>query len=93
LRTYLERISIELTNRCQKGCWFCCNHSHAGGDEKWTLDELAGFIVDCREHGTKAVSFGGGEPLESRLLVPLLTALRGRLFRSLTTSGLLLSSN
>lgn len=87
----LERISIELTNRCQKGCWFCYNRSHAGGDEAWTRDELLGFIVDCGEHGTKAVSFGGGEPLESGLLLPLLAALRGRIFRSLTTSGLLLS--
>jgi molybdenum cofactor biosynthesis enzyme MoaA len=88
----LERISIELTNRCQKGCWFCYNHSHALGDERWTLEELMGFIVDCGEHGTKAVSFGGGEPLQSPLLMPLLTALRGRLFRSLTTSGLLLAN-
>jgi sulfatase maturation enzyme AslB (radical SAM superfamily) len=46
--------------------------------------------VDCCEHGTKAVSFGGGEPLQSPLLLPLLKALAGRLFRSLTTNGLLL---
>jgi sulfatase maturation enzyme AslB (radical SAM superfamily) len=85
-----ERISIELANRCQKGCWFCYNRSHAGGDEVWTLDELARFILDCCDHGTKAVSLGGGEPLQSPLLLPLLKSLQGRLFRSFTTNGLLL---
>jgi MoaA/NifB/PqqE/SkfB family radical SAM enzyme len=89
----LERISIELTNRCQKGCWFCYNHSHPAGDEVWTADELLGFILDCRDHGTKAVSFGGGEPLQSPLLFPLLRELEGRLFRSLTTNGLLLEGD
>jgi hypothetical protein len=87
----IERLSIELTNRCQKGCWFCYNHSHPAGDEVWTADELVGFILDCREHGTKAISLGGGEPLESPLLVPLLRDLDGAVFRSLTTSGLLLN--
>ena len=85
-----ERISIELTNRCQKGCWFCYNHSQPTGREAWTLSELIRFILDCREHGTKAVSLGGGEPLESPLLIPLLKSLQGRLFRSFTTNGLLL---
>jgi molybdenum cofactor biosynthesis enzyme MoaA len=83
-------VSIELTNRCQKACWFCYNHSQPAGEEVWTADELVRFIVDCCEHGTKAVSFGGGEPLQSPLLLPLLKALAGRLFRSLTTNGLLL---
>jgi len=87
----LERISIELTNRCQKGCWFCYNRSGPAGDERWTLEELLGLIEDCAAHGTKAVSLGGGEPLESPLLLPLLGALQGRLFRSLTTNGLLLT--
>jgi MoaA/NifB/PqqE/SkfB family radical SAM enzyme len=39
----------------------------------------------------KAVSFGGGEPLEYIGLFDVLLHLRGRLFRSLTTNGLLLS--
>jgi MoaA/NifB/PqqE/SkfB family radical SAM enzyme len=89
----LERISIELTNRCQKACWFCYNHSHPAGDEAWTADELLRFILDCRAHGTKAVSFGGGEPLQSPLLFPLLRELDGQLFRSLTTNGLLLEGD
>lgn len=87
---HLERISIELTNRCQKGCWFCYNHSHPAGDEAWTADELLRFILDCARHGTKAVSFGGGEPLQSPLLYLLLRELDGHIFRSLTTNGLLL---
>jgi MoaA/NifB/PqqE/SkfB family radical SAM enzyme len=86
----VERVSIELTNRCGKGCWFCYNGSAPGGDTRWTADELVGFVGDLAAHGTRALSLGGGEPLESPLLWPVLTALRGRLFRSLTTNGLLL---
>jgi len=59
----LDRISIEVTNRCAKACWFCYNHSLPEGDTNWASEELIGFACDCAEHGVKAVSFGGGEPL------------------------------
>jgi len=86
-----ERVSIELTNRCTKACWFCYNHSLPEGDTKWTPDEVVGFINDCADHGTRAVSFGGGEPLQYPGLFEVLTRLRGRLFRSLTSNGLLMT--
>src|SRR5947208_14489268 len=86
----LERISIEVTNRCAKACWFCYNHSLPEGDTRWTADELVSFVRDCAAHGTKAVSFGGGEPLQFAGLFEVLTALRGVLFRSITSNGLLL---
>src|SRR5438093_11190974 len=87
----LERISIEVTNRCAKACWFCYNHSQPEGDTHWTADELVAFVSDCAAHGIKAVSFGGGEPLQYGDLFDVLTRLRGSLFRSLTSNGLLLS--
>jgi organic radical activating enzyme len=87
----LERISIEVTNRCGKACWFCYNQSHAGGDTAWTPDELVGFVADCTVNGIRAVSFGGGEPLQYAGLIDVLEQLRGMLFRSITTNGLLLS--
>jgi molybdenum cofactor biosynthesis enzyme MoaA len=86
----LERISIEVTNRCAKACWFCYNHSHAEGATEWTPDELVGFVTDCAANGIKAVSFGGGEPLQYGGLFDVLRRLRGTLFRSITTNGLLL---
>ena len=86
----IERLSIELTNRCAKGCWFCYNHSHAAGREEWSSKELVPFIEDCAKHGTRAVSFGGGEPLEFSGVYEVLSALKGKLFRSLTSNGLLL---
>ena len=86
----LERISIEVTNQCAKVCWFCYNHSHADGATAWTADELVGFVNDCAAHGIKAVSFGGGEPLQYDGLFDVLKRLRGTLFRSITTNGLLL---
>src|SRR5918999_895213 len=85
-----ELISIELTNRCAKACWFCYNHSLPEGETRWTVDEVVGFVRDCAANGVKAVSFGGGEPLQYPGLFDVLEHLDGTLFRSLTTNGLLL---
>jgi hypothetical protein len=84
----LDRISIELTNRCTKACWFCYNHSQPLGDTRWAVGEVVEFVRDCAAHGVKAVSFGGGEPLQYAGLFDVLAGLRGVLFRSLTTNGL-----
>ncbi|HEY7152717.1 MAG TPA: radical SAM protein [Gemmataceae bacterium] len=86
----LDRISIEVTNRCAKACCFCYNHSLPEGDTRWTADELVSFVGDCAAHGIKAVSFGGGEPLQYDDLFTVLERLRGTLFRSLTSNGLLM---
>jgi MoaA/NifB/PqqE/SkfB family radical SAM enzyme len=86
----LDRLSIELTNRCAKGCWFCYNHSAPEGPSSWTVTGLVAFVRDCAAHGIKAVSFGGGEPLQYEGLFDVLHELRGTLFRSLTSNGLLL---
>ena len=86
----LERISIEVTNRCAKACWFCYNHSQPAGATSWSAAELVSFVRDCAAHGIKAVSFGGGEPLQYAGVFDVLTRLDGVLFRSMTTNGLLL---
>lgn len=88
----IDRISIEPTRYCTKGCGFCYNGSSAekGGD--WTASEIIDFVRDCARNGVKAVSFGGGEPLEWPHTDEVLQALRGMLFRSLTTNGLHLRS-
>lgn len=86
----LERISIEVTQRCAKACWFCYSHSGPEGGTRWTPDELVGFVTDCAAHGVRAVSFGGGEPLQYEGIFEVLARLRGVLFRSLTSNGLLL---
>jgi hypothetical protein len=59
----LDRLSIEVTNRCAKACWFCYNHSQPDGATQWTPVELVSFIRDCAGHGVRAVSFGGGRRL------------------------------
>ncbi len=86
-----ERLSIELTNYCTKGCPFCYNASTKEGATLWQQGELESFVKDCAANGTKAVSFGGGEPLEYDGLFDLLNNLKGTLFRSITTNGLLLT--
>jgi MoaA/NifB/PqqE/SkfB family radical SAM enzyme len=83
-----ERMSVELTNRCSKGCHFCYNHSTRAGATLWQPAELEAFLRDCAACGVQAVSFGGGEPLEYDGLYLLLENLKGVLFRSLTTNGL-----
>lgn len=85
-----ERISIELTNACGKGCWFCYNGSRPAGETRWTVSQVETFVRDCAAHGTRAVSLGGGEPLQWEGLEELLGRLEGVLFRSLTSNGLLL---
>lgn len=102
----IERISIELTNRCDKACWFCYAGSEAAGASTWTVGELVELLGDLADHTLTAVSFGGGEPLQWPALFELLAATRGlatrssneagqrrRLFRSLTTNGLLLDEH
>jgi sulfatase maturation enzyme AslB (radical SAM superfamily) len=94
----VERISIELGNRCDKACWFCYAGSEPTGETRWTLATALEFVGDCAANGVQAVSFGGGEPLQWPGLFELLRATaavpvgggRVRLFRSLTTNGLLL---
>lgn len=86
----IERVSIEVTNRCAKRCSFCYNGSRPAGTTTWAPESLVGFVTDCASNGLLAVSFGGGEPLEWEGLFETLAALRGVLFRSVTTNGLLL---
>src|SRR5262249_55129762 len=89
----VERVSIELTQRCKKSCWFCYSRSHPGGATEFRPEEVTAFVRDLAGHGVRAVSFGGGEPLEYPGLFDILHDLRGVLFRSLTTNGLLLRND
>lgn len=84
----LDRISVEPSRRCTKGCAFCYNGSGPSGGGDWTATAMIEFVSDCAKNGVQAVSFGGGEPLEWAGLFECLEALQGRLFRSLTTNGL-----
>lgn len=84
----MERLSIELTDRCEKGCAFCYALARPDGEREWRAEDVVALVHDCAAHGTRAVSFGGGEPLEYPHLLDVLRATRGRLFRSITTSGL-----
>lgn len=87
----VERISVEPSRRCAKGCAFCYNGSSPDGDGQWPADVLAGFALDCAAHGVRALSIGGGEPLEYDGVYDVLRATEGHVFRSLTTNGLPLS--
>lgn len=86
----LDRVSIELTNLCAKSCAFCYNESNSLGSLAWDEEELLEFIDDLIAGGIKAISFGGGEPLQYPGLFRILSKTRKRVSRSLTTNGLLL---
>lgn len=84
----LERLSIELTRRCNKGCWFCYNASAPGGESRWSSDDVIALARDAAAHGLRALSLGGGEPLLFDGWRRVLDATRGLLGRGITTSGL-----
>lgn len=90
MRQAIDRISLELSRRCGKGCPFCYNGSNPSGSGEWTAAEVVDLAGDCAANGVKAFSFGGGEPLEHPELFAILKSLQGVVFRSLTTNGLLL---
>lgn len=86
--TALDRISVEPSRRCSKGCSFCYNGSAPDGDGAWTTDAIVALALDCAASGVRSISFGGGEPLEWPGIFSALGALEGRIARSLTSNGL-----
>ncbi len=88
----MQQLSIELTDRCDRACVFCYARARPDGARAWEPEDVVALVLDCAAHGTEAVSFGGGEPLQYEGLFHVLDATRGRLFRSITTNGLLLDA-
>ncbi|MBX2798900.1 MAG: radical SAM protein [Myxococcales bacterium] len=88
----VQILSIELGTRCDKACDFCYSHSSPEGADGYAPADVIALVRDCVAHGLKAVSFGGGEPLQYPGLFEILHALQGQLFRSFTTNGLLLDA-
>ncbi len=84
----VDRVSIELSQRCGKACTFCYSHSRPDGADGWDPAEVVALLDDLVAHGLRYVSFGGGEPLQYPGLGEILRATRGRLGRAVTTSGL-----
>ncbi len=84
----IDRISIEPSRFCTKGCSFCYNGSDRDGAVGFRAAELVELAADCAKHGVRFLSIGGGEPLEWEGLFEVLDALRGVMFRSFTTNGL-----
>ena len=54
----------------------------------WTPAEVIGFASDCIANGVKAVSLGGGEPLEYDGVFEIIAQLQPLAYLSLTTNGL-----
>jgi len=84
----VDRVSLEPTRRCSKGCAFCYNGSSPEDDGAWSEGDVVALAEDAARSGVRAISFGGGEPLEWPAIFGVLARTRGTLFRSLTTNGL-----
>ncbi len=84
----IERLSVEPSRRCSKGCAFCYNGSSPEGEGRWTRDALVRFGRSAAKAGAGVMSLGGGEPLEWPDVFDVLRALDGAIARTLTTSGL-----
>lgn len=88
----IEQISIDLSNYCSKGCPFCYNSSNRDGATSWQPTEVIEFAKSCINGGVKAVSLGGGEPLEYQGVFDVIEALYPLVYLTLTTNGLPLDS-
>ena len=88
----IEQISIDLSNYCSKGCPFCYNSSNRDGATSWKPSEVIAFAKSCIMSGVKAVSLGGGEPLEYEGVFDIIEALYPLTYLTLTTNGLPLDS-
>lgn len=86
----IERVSVEPSRKCSKGCSFCYNGSNVEGEDGWSADELVEFATDCAANGVRSISIGGGEPIEYAGLWSVLDRLRGVIARTLTSNGMLL---
>ncbi len=84
----IEQISIDLSNYCSKGCPFCYNSSNRDGATSWNPSEVIEFAKSCIMGGVKAVSLGGGEPLEYEGIFDIIEALYPLTYLTLTTNGL-----
>lgn len=84
----IEQISIDLSNYCSKGCPFCYNSSNRDGATSWEPSEVIAFAKSCIKGGVKAVSLGGGEPLEYEGVFDIIEALYPLTYLTLTTNGL-----
>jgi len=84
----LQRLSIDLTNRCSKACDFCYNGSFPNGETLWQPQEVIDLVKDCVKNGLQAVSLGGGEPFEYEGVFEIVLALTPILFVSVTSNGL-----
>ena len=89
----IEQISIDLSNYCRKGCPFCYNSSNRDGATSWKPSEVIAFAKSCIMSGVKAVSLGGGEPLEYEGVFDIIEALFPLTYLTLTTNGLPLHSS
>jgi MoaA/NifB/PqqE/SkfB family radical SAM enzyme len=84
----IELLSIDLSNYCSKECPFCYNHSTKEGNMLWQTDEVINFAKDCVENGVKAISLGGGEPMEYDGVFSVIEALEPIVYLSVTSNGL-----
>ena len=84
----LQRLSIDLSNRCSKACNFCYNRSFADGKTVWQPQEVVDLVKDCVKNGLQAVSLGGGEPFEYEGVFEIISALTPHVFVSVTSNGL-----
>ena len=84
----LQRLSIDLSNRCSKACDFCYSGSFPDGKTMWQPEEIFDLVKDCAKNGLQAVSLGGGEPFEYEDVFEVISVLTPILFVSVTSNGL-----
>lgn len=83
-----SHLSIEITQRCSKGCVFCYASSASDGAPGWKTADILSFAESVVAEGVTSISLGGGEPLEHADWRGVLDGLRPLVARTITTNGL-----
>ncbi|MBI5527345.1 MAG: radical SAM protein [Deltaproteobacteria bacterium] len=83
-------LDIAVTAECPLTCAHCYSRRYAaGGRPELSAGEIAGLIGQADRMGAVMIQFNGGEPLTRSDLADLVAAVpRGRMCKSVTTSGL-----
>ena len=66
-------IEFDVTNRCNQGCPRCFGFHPRRGASQMGLEEARRILLQIRDLGVRGLTFtGGGDPLVSPVVVPLL---------------------
>jgi len=91
-RSYPLNVILTVTTRCNFKCQYC--KIWARNEKEMKLEEIISLIDELAVHGTKRLSFYGGEPLLREDMGEIINYSKKKgLFLTINTNGFLLEEN